>query len=245
MSLANLFLRRLFLLSFLVAALGCALGKEQSEISEPVPSPSASIEEIEQDKKSDAIARPTSEPYTGSLSIFENPKRDEQLQINRVMDLLSIKEGSNVADIGAGSGWFTVRAARRVGANGLVYAVEINPDYIKHIDERAKTENLPNIRTVLGKEDNPLLPGKTIDAVLLLKTYHELSDPIRLLRYTRAAMRSGGLLGVIDRAGRGDDHGIDAEVVIEEAGRAGFVLVEKHDFVKASDVDYFLVFRAR
>src|SRR5437867_3954375 len=75
---------------------------------------------------SQRIKRPTSKPYTGDLSIFEDPRRDENLQINRVMDLLKIKEGSSVADIGAGSGWFTVRAARRVGAKGAVYAVEIN-----------------------------------------------------------------------------------------------------------------------
>lgn len=62
------------------------------------------------------------------------------------MDILGIKEGANVADIGAGSGWFTVRAARRVGANAAVYAVDINRDYLKYIDERAAREKLPNIK---------------------------------------------------------------------------------------------------
>lgn len=76
-------------------------------------------------------ARPTSEPYKGDLSIFENADRAEKLQIERVMDLLGIKAGSRVADIGAGSGWFAVRAARRVGKDGLVYAVEINRDYLR------------------------------------------------------------------------------------------------------------------
>src|SRR5215469_3359003 len=68
--------------------------------------------------------RKTSEPYTGDLSIFESPGRDERLQINRVMDILGIVPGKSVADIGAGSGWFSVRAARRVGAAGVVYAVD-------------------------------------------------------------------------------------------------------------------------
>ena len=71
--------------------------------------------------------RKTSTPYTGDLSIFESPGRDDRLQINRVMDMLGIDPGKTVADIGAGSGWFTVRAARRVTASGTVYAVDINP----------------------------------------------------------------------------------------------------------------------
>src|SRR5579862_2783062 len=81
--------------------------------------------------------RKTSEPYTGDLSIFESPGRGERLQINRVMDILGITPGKSVADIGAGSGWFTVRAAKRVGSSCVVYAVDINPEAIRYIDERA------------------------------------------------------------------------------------------------------------
>jgi len=189
------------------------------------------------------IKRPTSKPYTGDLSIFEDPKRDENLQINRVMDLLKIKEGSSVADIGAGSGWFTVRAARRVGAKGTVYAVEINPDFLEHIERRASEEKLANIHTVLGKEDDPLLPPESVDSVLVLKTYHEIAQPILLLARLRNAMRTGALLGIIDRTGNGKDHGIGKRTVNSEAGEAGFLLVDEYDFVKPDGMDYFLVFR--
>jgi len=82
--------------------------------------------------------RKTSEPYTGDLSVFESPGRDDRLQISRVMDILSIAPGKSVADIGAGSGWFSVRAARRIGAAGSVYAVDINPEAIRYIDKRIK-----------------------------------------------------------------------------------------------------------
>ncbi len=196
-------------------------------------------------RDSDKVDRPTSEPYTGDLSIFEDLRRDTRLQIERVLDVLKIKEGSAVADIGAGSGWFTVRAARRVGAAGAVYAVEINPKYIAHIEERVKREALPQVRTVLGKEDDPLLPAASTDAVLILKTYHEIAEPVRLLKNLRKALRPGALVGVIDRDGKGDDHGLDAAKVIKEAERAGYALAERHDFVKTDDMDYFLVFRAR
>ena len=83
--------------------------------------------------------RTTSEPYTGDLSIFDSPGRDERLQINRVMDVLGIAPAKSVADIGAGSGWFTIRAAQRVGNDGFVYAVDINPEAVRYIGERAHT----------------------------------------------------------------------------------------------------------
>jgi len=200
--------------------------------------------QAQQQSDGQRIKRKTSTPYTGDLSIFEDPRREENLQINRVMDLLKIKESSNVADIGAGSGWFTVRAARRVGPGGKVYAVEINADFLEHIDQRAASEKLSNIQTVLGKEDDPRLPAATIDAVLILKTYHEIAQPILLLSHLRAAMRPGGLLGIIDRNGNGRDHGIAKKTVISEAKEAGFSTVDEYDFVKADGMDFFLILRA-
>lgn len=189
--------------------------------------------------------RGTSDPYTGELSIFEGADRAERLKIDRVMDELGIKPGTNVADIGAGSGWFTVRAARRVGKDDRVYAVEINRRYVRHIQNRAKKERLPNIRTILGKSDDPLLPPSSVDVVLLLKTYHEVAKPVALLRKLRDAMKPGARLGIIDKKGIGTDHGLDADVVIKEAAQAGFTLVEQHDFVKSEGVDYFLIFEVR
>jgi len=123
-------------------------------------------------------SRKTSKPYTGDLTIFDSPGREDRLQINRVMDLLKIGNGTLVADIGAGSGWFTVRAAKRVGAAGEVYAVDINPEAIDYIQKRAAKEHLANVKTVLGKSDDPLLPPGKIQAALLLKTYHEVAEPV-------------------------------------------------------------------
>jgi tRNA G46 methylase TrmB len=112
--------------------------------------------------------RPTSTPYSGDLSIFEYPDRDKKLQIDRVMDLLGITAGKNVADIGAGSGWFTVRAARRVGPTGAVIAEDINPLAIEYIGKRVVKENLSNVRTVLGGPDDQRLQAGSVDGVLML-----------------------------------------------------------------------------
>ena len=191
-----------------------------------------------------AEQRKTSEPYTGDLSVFDSPGRDERLQINRVMDVLEIAAGKSVADIGAGSGWFTVRAARRVGADGLVYAVDINPEAVRYVGERAQKEQLQNVKTILSKADDPLLPAGSVDAVLLLKTYHEVAQPVVLLRNLRAALRPGAKVGVIDRNGDGEDHGVGRDVVIREAKEAGFELLKQYDFVKGDKMDYFLVFAA-
>jgi ubiquinone/menaquinone biosynthesis C-methylase UbiE len=186
--------------------------------------------------------RKTSTPYTGDLSIFDSPGRDERLQINRVMDILGVASGKGVADIGAGSGWFTVRAATRVGDAGTVYAVDINPEAIHYIESRIQRENLHNVKPILGKPDDPLLPAK-VDAVLLLKTYHEVAQPITLLRNLRSSLAPGAKVGVIDRNGNGENHGVAEEVVIREANEAGYRLVGKYDFVK-DGMDYFLVFGA-
>jgi cyclopropane fatty-acyl-phospholipid synthase-like methyltransferase len=189
------------------------------------------------------ISRPTSEPYRGDLSIFEGAEREKNLQVERIMDVLLINEGKSVADIGAGSGWFTVRAAKRVGTDGKVYAVEINPDSIAYINKRAVSEGFKNIATILGKTDDPTLPANSVDAVLILKTYHEFAEPVAIMKKVKPAMKKGGLVGIIDRTGDGADHGLDEATVIREMKLAGFSLKEKHDFVKGDNMDYFLVFQ--
>ncbi|HEY7099180.1 MAG TPA: methyltransferase domain-containing protein [Terriglobales bacterium] len=189
-----------------------------------------------------APKRETSTPYTGDLSIFDSPDRDQKLQIGRVMDILGITPGKGVADVGAGSGWFTVRAARRVVPSGTVYAVDISPDAIRYIDRGAQNESLSNVKTILSKPNDPLLPTQAVDAVLMLKTYHEIADPITLLEHLRPALKPGARLGIIDRNGNGIDHGVSRKIVVEEAEKAGYHLLQTYDFVKADGMDYFLVF---
>ena len=189
--------------------------------------------------------RKTSTPYTGDLSIFDVPGRDQRLQINRVMDMLGIEPGRSVADIGAGSGWFTVRAARRLASSGTVYAVDINPDAIQYIEQRAKKEQLHNIKTILSRPDYPHLPADSVDAVLLLKTYHEIAHPIAQLSNLRSSLKPGAKIGIIDRNGNGKNHGVSKDVVIREAAQAGFELHDFQDFVKGDGMDYFLIFTAK
>lgn len=223
--------RRFFVVAILTLAIAAVA---RSQTTAPASAPAAPQTQ----------SRKTSEPYTGDLSIFDSPGRDQRLQIDHVMDILGIAPGKVVADIGAGSGWFTVRAAKRVTDSGKVYAVDINPEAIRYIENRAKNEHLHNIETVLSKSDDALLPADKIDAVLLLKTYHEVAQPVVLLRNLRGSLRPAAKVGVIDRNGNGTDHGVGKDVVIREAQEAGYTLAGQYDFVK-DGMDYFLVFTAR
>ena len=124
-----------------------------------------------------------------------------------------------------------------------MYAVDINPEAIRYISARINKENLRNVKSILGKPDNPLLPA-TVNAVLLLKTYHEVAQPITLLRNLRPSLTAGARVGVIDRNGDGENHGVARDIVIREANEAGYQLLEQYDFVK-DGMDYFLVFGAK
>src|SRR5690606_31358194 len=104
------------------------------------------------------------------LGILESPDRDEWQQPERIMDALRIADGSRVADLGAGGGWFTVRLERRVGPNGRVYAEDIQRQMIDVINQRVANQRLTNVETILGSSDDPRLPGG-LDAVLVVDTY--------------------------------------------------------------------------
>jgi ubiquinone/menaquinone biosynthesis C-methylase UbiE len=190
-------------------------------------------------------AHPTSTPYAGDLSIFEDPNRAKNLQIDRVMDILHLGPGSTVADIGAGGGWFSVRAAKRVSPGGHVIAEDINPKAVDAIRERAIRENLLNIEPYLGTPDDPKLTPDSLDAALMLKVYHEIAHPQLILANLRAAMKPHALFGIIDRNGKGDDHGLNEKIVRKEVESAGFKQVGRYDFTKADGQDYFLVFEKK
>ena len=189
--------------------------------------------------------RPTSDPYKGDLSIFDYPDRDKKLQIDRVMDILGIGPNKIVADIGAGSGWFTERAARRVGRGGRIFAEDINPHAVDTIADRMKKAGIENVRAMLGSPDDPRLPEGALDAVMLLKTYHEIQQPVELMKKVKLSLHPGAKIGIIDRNGNGSDHGLNQDVVVREMEEAGFRLAEHYDFTKADGQDYFLVFVAK
>lgn len=160
------------------------------------------------------------------------------------MDALGIADGSVVADLGAGSGWFTVRLARRVGPNGLVYAEDIQRQMIEVINRNVQREQLSNVRTVLGTPRDPRLPHG-IDTVLIIGTYHEIEDPVALLTNAAAALKPQGRVGVIDFTpggggpGPSADERVNPDAVTKAAQAAGLQLLSR---VSVPPFQFLLIF---
>ncbi len=180
-----------------------------------------------------------------NLGLLEGPDRDAWQRPDQIMDALGIADGATVADLGAGAGWFTIRLARRVGPNGRVYAEDIQPQMIEAITRRVQREGLRNVTTILGKPDDPRLPAGKLDAVLMVNVYHELEDPVALLRNVARSLAPKGRLGVVDftKDGGGPgpplDERVDPERIVRDAEAAGLRLLARETFLR---YQFFLVF---
>lgn len=195
-----------------------------------------------------AQAQPRSRLFPpGELGQLEGPDRDEWQQPDRVMDALGIADGSRVADLGAGGGWFTIRLAKRVGPNGIVYAEDVQTPMIEAIKRRVEREGLHNVHTILGGFVDPKLPGGELHAALLANLYPQIQEPVALLMNVRLALRPNGRLGIVDfrpgQFGPGpDDNRVAPETVIRDAASAGLRLVRQEHFLR---YQYLLVFAAK
>ena len=160
------------------------------------------------------------------------------------MDALGVAEASVVADLGAGSGWFTIRLAVRVGPNGLVLAEDVQSPMIQAIKVRVDRMGLKNVKTVLGTSTDPRFPVP-VDAVLIVDAYHEMEQPVVLLRNVAASLKSTGRIGIVQFTKEGGGPGpamedrVDPEIVIRDAKAAGLVLRSRETFLK---YQYMLVF---
>ena len=178
------------------------------------------------------------------LSELEGPDREEWQRHDKIMDVLGIGEASVVADLGAGSGWFTPRLARRVGPNGMVYAEDVQRPMIQAIKIRVDRLGLKNVTTVLGTASDPRLPVP-IDAVLIVDAYHEMEQPVALLRNVAKSLKPTGRIGIVDFTKDGGGPGpameerVDPDAVIRDAQAAGLVLRSRENFLK---YQYMLVF---
>jgi ubiquinone/menaquinone biosynthesis C-methylase UbiE len=168
------------------------------------------------------------------LSLLETPDRDQWQRIDDILDDLKIADGSTVADIAAGGGWFSVRLARRVGPAGVVYAEEIQSSMIESISAHIRRENLANIKPVLGTPTDPHLPLDSFDAVVIINAFHDIDTPEPLFHKIQQALKDRGVLGVVDFTPGGGGPGPDAnervapESIVTAAEAANLRLVERH-----------------
>jgi len=174
---------------------------------------------------------------------FDDPKRDASQKPREVIDALALKPDSVIADIGSGTGYFAVRFARVV-PKGRVYGVDIEPDMVKYLTERAEREGLKNLTALTGTPTDPRLPEKA-DLVVMVNVFHHIADRERYFRNLRGSLKPGGRIAIIDhnmdsREGPPRSARIAPERVKAELKSAGYAFVQEHGFLPAQ---YFLVFR--
>ena len=134
----------------------------------------------------------------GGAEWLERSEREMEELPETALDAIGIKPGMRVADVGAGVGYFTLRLSKRVGPSGVVYANDVQPEMLAMLKERAAKAGATNIRFVLGSESDPKLPKETVDLVLLVDVYHELSQPQAMLDRIRTSLKPDGRLVLLE-----------------------------------------------
>lgn len=129
---------------------------------------------------------------------LERSEREREEAPENAINAMGVQPGMTVADVGAGTGYFTIRLAKRVGPNGKVYANDVQPEMLDKIRSRSQELHLSNIETVLGSEADPKLPAGKLDIVLLVDVYHEFSQPQRMLDAIRVSLKPDGRLILLE-----------------------------------------------
>ena len=193
----------------------------------------------------DATARHPFDEVDKWVRIFDDPGRDEWQKPQQVVRALGIEKGQSVAEIGAGTGYFSRHLAQAVGEEGKVYAIDTEPKMVEYMKGRAERDRTPQVLPVLGAPDDPRLPEAGADLVLLVDTYHHIDDRVRYLQRLAGRLRRGGRVAVIDfekrplPVGPPLEHKLERGQVREEFAEAGYALVEEPGFLP---YQYFLIF---
>jgi predicted methyltransferase len=182
------------------------------------------------------------------IASLEDPERDAYQKPDEVLKALDLRPGEVVADIGSGSGYFTLRFARAVGETGRVYAVDVSPDMIRHLNRRLRDAGLRNVVTILSDPDDPLLADASVDRFVIVDTWHHIQDQPSYLLLLKRMLRPGGQVIHIDfkkqdlPVGPPPGMKIAREDLVKQMEAAGFRLAAEHAFLP---YQYFLVFAVR
>lgn len=184
----------------------------------------------------------------GYIAALEDPARDAWQKPHDVIEALDLKQGEQIADIGAGSGYFALRFARHVGAAGHVFAVDISQEMLAHVETRAKAAGLTNVTTVLAPPGDPLLADASVDRIFICDVWHHVDDQAGYLEKLKKSLRPGGQIVMIDFQKRDLPVGPPVamkiardDLVAQMEGR-GFRLAQEHTFLP---YQYFLVFTSK
>jgi len=182
------------------------------------------------------------------IAMLDDPKRDAYQKPHEVITALKLKEAEVIADIGAGSGYFTFRLARHLEDAGRVYAVDVSPDMIVHLNRRIRDLNLKNVVTILAAPDDPLLADASVDRFFICDTWHHIENHDRYLALLKKLLKPGGQIMMIDfkkaetPVGPPLEMRIDRNDLVKEMETNGFRLETEHTFLP---YQYFLVFQTK
>ncbi len=169
--------------------------------------------------------------------------RDAWQQPERVMDAIGVTAGMTVGEIGAGTGYFTLKLAHKVGSHGKVYANDIRPQVLETIDNRCESESITNVETILGTVDDPRFPEGAIDLAFMSFVFHMLERPVELLEHLKPSLKHGAELAILEFKPERIREGPfpDNERVVELAAEAGYRLVRMESFLDRADIYVFTV----
>jgi predicted methyltransferase len=179
------------------------------------------------------------------VAMLDDPARDAYQKPHDVVMALGLTEGERVADIGSGSGYFTLRFASHVGKTGVVYAVDVSPDMIVHLNRRIRDTGVDNVRTILAPPDDPLLPDHSVHLFFICETWHHIENRSKYLALMRRMLDPGGQVVVVDFQAKPTPVGPPPEMrvrrddVVNEFRAAGYRLVREPTFLP---YQYFLAF---
>jgi ubiquinone/menaquinone biosynthesis C-methylase UbiE len=179
--------------------------------------------------------------------VFDDAGRDAWQRPDEIVRALALRAGAAVADLGAGTGYFSKRLAAAVGSDGVVFAVDVEPNLVVHLRERAEREKTANVVPILASPSNPRLPPGSCDVVLVVDTYHHIDDRLTYFRNLRRVLRANGRVAIVDwqkrplPVGPEMEHKLDRAVVVDEMKRSGFRLVAEPDVLP---YQYFVIFAA-
>ena len=183
--------------------------------------------------------------YIGAL---EDPKRDAYQKPHEVVHALGIKPGEVIADIGAGSGYFTFHLARHVGDKGKVYAVDVSPEMVLHVNRRICEQKVTNVVSLLADPDNPLLSDRSVNRFFFSESWHHIENQAKYLSLMKRMLKPGGEVVMIDfhkkelPVGPPMQMRIAREDLIKQMESSGYRLTKEHSFLP---YQYFLVFVPR
>jgi len=175
---------------------------------------------------------------------YEGVHRDQWQQPEKVIESLAIKPGEEVADLGAGGGYFTFRLAKAVGPNGTVYAIDVDPDMVQLLEKEAKDKDIRNVDVIRARPDNPLLQSKSVDLIFTVDTYHHLNDRVNYFARAKKFLRPNGRIAIIDFNRNAWLEGLwrhytPTEFIKREMENAGYRLQKEYDFLERQS---FLIF---